>query len=160
VSTSEESFQRIESLVRALESGGDVETRRRAQDLVRLLLDVHRDGLGRVLGALRGLPGGEPACAALERDPLVAHLLLLHGLHPRPPAARIEDALAALCAEGHAATLRSVDDGVAHVQVVGLLPGARLRVEESVWAAAPDLEGVVVLDAKAARRLPVATETA
>lgn len=150
---SSDRMQKIEGLVRALEQGGDPETKRRAQELMRLVLEVHGEGLGRVVAALRALPGGDEAAADLARDPLVGHVLLLHGLHPSPAAERVAAALEPL---GLGAWLVGVADGVARIRLRDLDGpagrAAKARVEEAVWAAAPDLQGVVV---EPERRLPV-----
>lgn len=152
----QDALARIEALVRALEASGDEETRARAQELLRQVLDLHQDGLGRLLEVLRGLPGGEGAADGLARDPVVSHLLLLHGLHPRPAGERVEAALAALRQEGPRGRLEHLEGGVAHVVVAdGAGPAARARIEEAVWAAAPDLDGVVLV-AEPRQRLPLA----
>jgi hypothetical protein len=152
----QDALTRIEALVRALEASGDEETRARAQELLRQVLDLHQDGLGRLLEVLRGLPGGEGAADGLGRDPVVSHLLLLHGLHPRPVGERVEAALVALRQEGPRGRLEHLEDGVARVVVAdGTGPAGRARIEEAVWAAAPDLDGVLLV-AEQRQRLPLA----
>src|SRR6185436_4355638 len=85
-----ERLNRVEALVGALESCPDPAAREAARQLVRTLLDLHAAGLGRMLD----IAGRESALVGrLADDPLVSSLLLLHGLHPRPAAERVERAL-------------------------------------------------------------------
>lgn len=148
---------RIEALVRALEATADEEARARAQELLRQVLDLHQEGLARLLEVLRGLPGGDGAAAALARDPVVSHILLLHGLHPRQAGERVEAALELLRREGPRGRLDQLADGVARVVVAdGTGPAGRARIEEAVWAAAPDLDGVLLVAEAAGQRLPLA----
>jgi hypothetical protein len=62
-------------------------------DAVRALTDVYGEALAR----LTALLGTDPAAmAAVSADELLTHLLVLHGVHPDPPEARIRAALARL----------------------------------------------------------------
>lgn len=141
-------MQRIEGLVRALESGADATTRTRSQELVAALLEVHATCLAQLA---RALPSER--LLELARDPLVEHVLLLHGLHPRSAAERLEAALGRLRAEGHEVRLAGVEERVARIRAAELSPLARRHVEEALLAAAPDLDR---FELEAERRLPVA----
>jgi Fe-S cluster biogenesis protein NfuA len=81
-------YGRVEALVRALEALPDTAAREAARELTRAVFELHATGLGRMLEL--AAPG------VVERfadDPVVSGLLLLHGLHPLPPAERVARAL-------------------------------------------------------------------
>jgi Fe-S cluster biogenesis protein NfuA len=79
---------RVEALIRALEELPDTAAREAARSLTRALLDLHAAGLHRVFEL-----AGPDAVARFAGDPQVGGLLLLHGLHPLPPAERVSRAL-------------------------------------------------------------------
>jgi len=114
-----------------------------ATELVRALLDMYGEGLSRIVAA-----GEVPV-----DDELVAHLLLLHGLHPVPVRERVIGALDEvrpyLASHGGGVELLGVDDGVVRLRLEGSCHGcpssaATLRgaVEEAIARAAPDVERV------------------
>jgi Fe-S cluster biogenesis protein NfuA len=61
----------------------------RAEEVVGLLVDLYGEALARVVD----LVDENPLMERIVDDPLVASLLLLHGLHPEPVEPRIERAL-------------------------------------------------------------------
>jgi Fe-S cluster biogenesis protein NfuA len=75
---------RVDALVRALEELPDTAAREAARALTRALLDLHATGLSRMLEL-----AGPDAVARFADDAQVGGLLLLHGLHPLPPADRV-----------------------------------------------------------------------
>jgi Fe-S cluster biogenesis protein NfuA len=95
--------------------------------------------------------------AALAGDDVVAHLLLLHGLHPVPLEARVRGALAEvrpyLESHGGNVELLGVDDGVVRLRMQGSCSGCpsstmtlKLAIEEAIHKAAPDVQDVVAED--------------
>src|SRR6266581_3805238 len=92
--------ERIEELLASLRSGAGAaaatgpDPAAVAEELVRLLVGLYGDGLGRIVALLadRGEPGAE-VIAVLAEDPLVESLLLLHDLHPLDVDARVQRAL-------------------------------------------------------------------
>jgi hypothetical protein len=107
---------------------------------VETLATVYGTALGRVMA----LAGGTPLVSSLAEDELLHHLLVLHGLHPRPAAERIRRALDDL----GDVELVGVEDGVARLR---WSRGARRcgssalneqAITDAVLAAAPELRDV------------------
>jgi hypothetical protein len=86
---------RIESLLEELRGSADPAVRERTEELVKLLVELYGEGLRLVLEAVHASPDAEETLDRMRKDPLVASLLVLHGLHPTPARERIEAALAA-----------------------------------------------------------------
>ena len=114
-----------------------------ATELVQALLDMYGEGLAKIVAA-----GPVPV-----EDELVAHLLLLHGLHPVPVAERVTGALDSvrpyLAAHGGGVELLGVDEGVVRLRLEGACHGCpssaltlRAAVEDAVMKAAPDVERI------------------
>ncbi|MEW2511359.1 NifU family protein [Streptomyces sp. NPDC046870] len=129
-----------------------------AVEAVRLLTEVYGEALARVLDVTGGQPAGR-----LAEDELLGHLLVLHGLHPEPPARRAERAVdrlrPAVRARGGDVELVGVDGQVARVRVTeaggcgsgcGGGPTIADAVREAVLTAAPELTAVEQLTAPAA----------
>jgi Fe-S cluster biogenesis protein NfuA len=136
-------IERVEALLDSLESFPP-EQRETATELVQALLDLYGEGLARIVAAGGPLP---------VEDELVAHLLLLHGLHPVPLHDRVTGALDSvrpyLAAHGGGVELLDVADGVVHLRLEGACHGCpsssltlRAAVEEAVMKAAPDVERI------------------
>ena len=84
---------RIEVLLEAASTGGRV-ARERAEELVRLVVDLYGAGLERVLEIVH--EAGRLDDELLDRlvaDDLVASLLAVHGLHPDDVGTRVARAL-------------------------------------------------------------------
>jgi hypothetical protein len=85
--------ERIERLLEASAAAGPI-ARERAEELVRLVVELYGAGLERVLelaydaGAL-----DDDLLASLAGDELVSSLLLVHGLHPYGVEERVQRAL-------------------------------------------------------------------
>jgi Fe-S cluster biogenesis protein NfuA len=114
-----------------------------ATELVAALLDMYGEGLARIVAA----------CEVPVEDELVAHLLLLHGLHPLPVAERVTRALDEvrpyLVAHGGGVELLGVADGVVRLKLEGACHGCpssaltlRSAVEEAIMRAAPDVDRI------------------
>lgn len=154
----------IESLLQQINLFPDQEMRTTTEDLVRALLDLHGEGLARILTIVADK--GE-VLEQLVNDGLVSSLLLLHGLHPVDPETRIRHALAELETSLRIAigsiTLMSIVDGIAHVRLMGnnchgcaaSTETVRAAIEETVSQAAPELEGVRIEDGAARQAVPV-----
>ena len=147
---------RIETLTNTLDQTPDLKARASARELVGTLLDLHADGLARVVGLLTEL-GHERIVAKLGDDPQVARLLLLHGLHPEDLPTRLHRAIDETQARVLARTdsrieLVSLAGETARVRIVraggcgGGCPSSaaslRKTVQESLLEAVPDLEVV------------------
>lgn len=139
---------RIESLLAGLQSGAD---RDAAEELVRLLVEMYGEGLGRIVAALPGDLVGR-----LAEDELVESLLLLHDLHPLEVRARIERALDRvrpyLGSHAGGVEFLGVDaEGVARLRLEGSCEGCAsstqtvtMAIEGAVRDAAPELTGIDV----------------
>lgn len=117
-----------------------------ATELVAALLDLYGEGLARVLALV-----GDPA--ALAGDELVAHLLLLHGLHPEPLAARVQSALDEvrpyLDSHGGDVELIGVENGIVRLRLQGSCSGCpsssatlKLAIEDAIHKVAPDVDDI------------------
>lgn len=129
-------LSRLNALLEQLEADEGGELGRVA---VSALADLYGAALARVLGCAQDY--GAPA-AAFTADPLVSHLMVLHGLHPDPADVRIRAALRELPAE-----LVGVTGGVAELRVSASGCGAARAAQtarEAVLAAAPELSEVLV----------------
>lgn len=136
-------IDRVEALLDEVETFPEPQ-REVATELVQALLDMYGDGLSRIVAACDGLP---------VEDELVAHLLLLHGLHPVPVRERVLGALEEvrpyLLAHGGGVELLDVTDGVVHLRLEGACNGCpssaltlTSAVEEAIARAAPDVERI------------------
>jgi Fe-S cluster biogenesis protein NfuA/nitrite reductase/ring-hydroxylating ferredoxin subunit len=151
--------ERIEALLEAASTGGRV-ARERAEELVRLVVDLYGAGLERLLEIVheRGHLTDD-VLDGLAADDLVASLLLVHGLHPYSVGDRIERALAGvrpyLGSHGGDVELLDVsDDGVVRLRMLGSCDGCpsssvtlKLAVEGAIEAAAPEVTAIEVSDA-------------
>jgi Fe-S cluster biogenesis protein NfuA len=138
--------ERIEELLDKVEGVPE------ATELVQALLELYGEGLRRIVPRLDG------ALDDLAHDELVAHLLLLHGLHPVPLATRVEGALEEmrpyLDTHGGDVRLLGVDEGVVRLQLQGSCSGCpssaltlRHGIEEAIYKAAPDVDRIEAEDA-------------
>jgi Fe-S cluster biogenesis protein NfuA/nitrite reductase/ring-hydroxylating ferredoxin subunit len=171
------SGRRIEQLLEASAAAGPA-ARERAEELVRLVVDLYGAGLERLLdiayecGALT-----EDLLAALAADDLVSSLLLVHGLHPYPVEERVEQALRDVrpylgSHGGDVRLLEVTGDGVVRLALLGSCDGCpsssvtlSLAVDGAVRAAAPevvriDVEEGVADGSTAGTVIPVGSLTA
>lgn len=139
---------RVEGLLGELESLADPVARDTALETVQAVLELYGAGLERVVEGI-----GPLQVTTLARDELVAHLLLLHGLHPVSVEERVREALDGvrpyLGSHGGDVELIGVTDGVALVRMQGSCEGCpasamtlKLAIEDAVLKAAPDVERV------------------
>lgn len=146
--------QRVERLLAALAQPPQV--RARAEELVRVLMALYGEALARVVGLLDSATVGR-----LAEDDLLASLLILHDLHPRTAAERIERALEQVLSSSGSAVgsieLIGIEENtVARIRLGGAEAGCRsslaaLRraVEQAVLDAAPEIVEVRVEQAPA-----------
>lgn len=142
---------RIEELLASFRPGHDQQT---AEELVRLLVEMYGDALGRVVAVLT-----ERDPALVERltgDDLVNSLLVLHDLHPLDVDTRIQRALDGVrpYLGSHAGGVEylGVDDqGVARLRLEGNCHGCpsstvtvRTAIEGAILGAAPEVIAVDV----------------
>lgn len=148
---------RIEALLEEVEDLADPSARALALELVQRLLDLYGEGLARVVDHVAAHDDGTVA-DELAGDELVAHLLLLHGLHPVPLERRVHGALAEvrpyLESHGGNVELLGIDEGIVRLQLQGSCSGCpssavtlKHAVEEAIHKAAPDVLEIVAEDA-------------
>ncbi len=143
----------IERLLEEVEALPDPAARQTATALTTALLDLYGEGLARVVEIVAQHDGDGELAVALASDELVAHLLLLHGLHPEPLERRVRQALLEvrpyLESHGGDVELLSVADGVVRLALNGSCKGCpssaatlKLAIEDAIRRAAPDIERV------------------
>jgi Fe-S cluster biogenesis protein NfuA/nitrite reductase/ring-hydroxylating ferredoxin subunit len=154
----------VEELLGELETLPDLRVRDTATSLVQALLALYGEGLRRIMGELGERDGDGELASALGQDELVAHLLLLHGLHPVPVETRVQSALDGvrpyLDSHGGDVQLVAVEDGVVRLRLDGSCSGCpssamtlKLAIEKAIHEAAPDVDDVVA-DGAAERLAP------
>jgi Fe-S cluster biogenesis protein NfuA len=142
---------RLEELLEALERLPPG-ARDAATETVATLLDLYGEGLARIAARI-------PA-DALRGDELIAHLLIVHGLHPVPIEQRVEAALDEvrpyLRSHGGEVGLLGVRDGVVRLRLQGSCNGCpasrttlEVAVNEAIRKAAPEVEAIEAEDGHA-----------
>ena len=125
---------RIEELIGQIRAAGDAAIAERAEEVVRLVVELYGAGL--------------------ERTVELAGLLVLHGLHPKDTQTRVREALDQVrpylgSHAGGVELLGLDDEGVVRLRLEGSCDGCpsstmtvKLAIEEAVHKAAPDVEGI------------------
>jgi hypothetical protein len=154
--SAEGALRRVEDLVTTLEALPETHARDVARQLMEAILDLHGLALARISTIVAASGHGDVLFEAFGADEQVAAVLLLHGLHPEMPQARVKKAIAKLApslrAQGADIALVEVSDGVARLRL--RMPGAsreeaaimRREVEDAIVEAAPDLEEIAILN--------------
>jgi Fe-S cluster biogenesis protein NfuA len=138
----------LEALLDRLDALPGAAARETATATVQALLALYGEGLARVVERV-----GAAQARALAQDELVAHLLLLHGLHPVAVEQRVREALAGvrpyLESHGGDVELLGVAGGVVRLRLHGSCDGCpasaltlKQAIEQAVLAAAPDVDAV------------------
>lgn len=151
--TSADRVGRVEALLEQVEGLADPAAREAALEVAGALLELYGEGLGRLVDHLADHDADGSLARAVAGDELVAHLLLLHGLHPVPVRDRVlaalEEVRPYLESHGGDVELRSVADGVAVLRMEGSCKGCpssamtlRHAIEAAVFKHAPDVERV------------------
>jgi Fe-S cluster biogenesis protein NfuA len=162
------SGERIELLLEASAAAGPV-ARERAEELVRLVVELYGAGLERLLELTHDSGKlDEELLAALAADELVSSLLLVHGLHPYGLEERVERALDGVrpylgSHGGDVKLLEVTEDAVVRLQLLGSCDGCasssvtlELAVEDAIRSAAPEIVRIDVEEAaKASGVIPV-----
>ena len=146
---------RIESLLQELGTVADPRIREKAEELVRLLMELYGSALVRVLEIVDDTGSADAIFDRLAADDLVASLLVLHGLHPLNVETRIARALDRvrpyLGSHGGDVKLLGVKDGVVHLRLEGSCHGCpsstvtmKLAIEKAIEEAAPEVVRIEV----------------
>jgi Fe-S cluster biogenesis protein NfuA/nitrite reductase/ring-hydroxylating ferredoxin subunit len=155
-----ERVARVDALLEELEGAIGAVPVDTAVELVRALLDLYGEGLARVVALAAARDDSGELARALAADELVAHLLLLHGLHPVALEDRVRGALDEvrpyLESHGGDVALLGIEDGVVRLALRGSCDGCassaatlKLAIEDAIHKAAPDVEEVVAEGASA-----------
>lgn len=147
--------RKIERLLSDLQNMVGPPAWQRVEELVQTVTELYAAGLERTIEhALASGADEESLVGALCDDELAASLLVLHGLHPRPPRERIQQALAAARAQlGMDLEIADLDPhGVLVLRPQGSLPtcpSSRSALERTindvVSQSAPEVTRVQIL---------------
>lgn len=153
----EQLVERIVRLTAELERVPDPAARRLAENLAAAVLELHGEGLERLLELL-----DEDGRWRAAQDSVVGSLLLIHDLHPEPLEDRVNAGLDEvrpyMASHGGDVELLGIEDGVARLRLVGSCDGCaassstlELAVQKALEQAAPDLLGIEVEGAVASQ---------
>lgn len=153
--TSRQRIQRIETLINKVEGLADPEARALTLELVQALMDLHGEGINRMLEVVADDPSGQAIIERLGDEELVAGLLMLYGLHPLELETRVTRALDKvrpyLKSHGGNVALVGIDEGVVRLQLEGNCHGCgssamtmKLAIEEAIYEIAPDVAELIV----------------
>lgn len=148
--------ERLDALVQEISQFSDPQARATAEELVQTLLDMYGEGLARLLEIT-----AESKAAGLElidtfaSDELLSSLFILHGLHPVDIETRVllalDEVRPYLKSHGGNVEFVKVENNIAYLRLEGSCHGCpgstntlKLAIEETIYKAAPDLEGLQV----------------
>lgn len=151
----EELVADVERLLGEVEQLPDPLARQTATALIQALVELYGAGLERIVGQVDAYDDGRIA-RGLAADELVAHLLLLHGLHPVPLERRVRDALDQvrpyLDSHGGDVELLGIDGASVRLRLRGSCSGCpsstitlKLAIENAIHKLAPEIEGVITV---------------
>jgi Fe-S cluster biogenesis protein NfuA/nitrite reductase/ring-hydroxylating ferredoxin subunit len=146
---------RIEGLLQELGTVADPRIRPKAEELVRLLMELYGSALARILEIVDATGSTNEIFDRLAADDLVASLLVLHGLHPLNVETRIARALDRvrpyLGSHGGDVKLLGVKEGVVYLRLEGSCHGCpsstvtmKLAIEKAIEEAAPEVARIEV----------------
>lgn len=155
---------RVERLLESVEQMPEATARATATELAQSLIDLYGEGLDRIVAILAEQDDGTLA-RRLAADELVAHLLLVHGLHPVAVEDRVRDALASVMpyleSHGGSVELLGIERGVVSLRLQGSCSGCpssaltlKSAIEQAIFEAAPDVEEVLAEGAVEAAATP------
>ncbi len=151
---------RAEELVDQVQAIADAGAQAVAIETIRVLFDLYGEGLARMVAA-SGRRAGDALLDEYRADELISHLLLMHGLHPESVEERVLRALDEvrpyMASHGGNVEFLGVEDGVAHLRLVGSCHGCgasattmKQAVETAIQKYAPDVAAVEAEGALAA----------
>ena len=155
----------VEGRLERIEALEDESAREAATGAVHALLDLYGAGLEQIIQAIAERDDGALA-AALAGDELVAHLLLVHGLHPVPLEQRVLDGLAEvrpyLESHGGGVELVAIEGTAVRLQMRGSCNGCpssamtlKLAIENALAKAAPEIEEVIAVQPDSEQATPL-----
>ena len=153
--------ERIDGLLQEFAAVNNPRVRERAEELVRLLMELYGGALARILEILDETGRPNEIKERLGADELLASLLVLHGLHPLDVETRIMRALERvrpyLGSHGGDVKLLDVKEGVVWLRLEGSCHGCpsstitmKLAIEKAIEEAAPEVVRIEVEGASSA----------
>jgi Fe-S cluster biogenesis protein NfuA/nitrite reductase/ring-hydroxylating ferredoxin subunit len=141
---------RVQELTAHAEALPDPDARACAEELAAAVVQLYGEGLERIFAAL-----DDEMTAQLTEDPVVASLMLIHGLYPVDLQTRVQQALDTvrpyMDSHGGNVELLGIQDGVARLRLDGSCNGCtasqstmELAIERALEETAPDLLGIDV----------------
>jgi Fe-S cluster biogenesis protein NfuA len=154
--------ERIDTLIKEFEASSDRVVREKAEELVRILMELQGAALGKILQYVRD--SGETAEKLLDRlthDELIEGLLVVHGLHPQDVETRVTRALDRLSPslKAHGGGVKYLDftEGTLSLQLEGTCHGCpsssatlNSSIQKAVEEAAPEVLRIEVKEANTA----------
>ncbi len=147
---------RIETLVQEVSDLPDPRARAIAEELVQALLGMYGEGLTRLLElTMETEASGLALIDTFAGDELLSSLFLLHGIHPIDIETRVLEALDGVKSyvKSHNGNVEFVkfEEGIAHLRLEDSCDGCassavtlKSAIEEAIYKAAPDLEGLQI----------------
>ena len=147
---------RLDALVQEVSEFADPRARATAQELVQTLLDMYGEGLARMLEiTAESQASGLELIDTFASDELLSSLFLLHGLHPVDIETRVllalDEVRPYLKSHGGNVEFIKVENNIAYLRLEGSCHGCpgstntlKLAIEETLYKAAPDLDGLQV----------------
>lgn len=147
----------VERLLGDLEALPDPFARQTATAAVQALVELYGAGLERIVGEIAARDEQGELAVALGEDDLVAHLLLIHGLHPVGLEDRVRGALDSvrpyLESHGGNVELVGIDGSAVRLRLRGSCSGCpsssmtlKLAIENAIQKSAPEVEEVVAIE--------------
>jgi hypothetical protein len=146
--------ERIEALVGELGMLADPVARRKAEELLQLVVRFYGAGVERMLEIVDQQPDevAERLFGRFSDDTLVASVLLLHGLHPLDAETRIRNALVKVRAHGVDVELIELENDAERIRVTKSADGrgpaggvVRQAIEQAVEIAAPEVSTIDIV---------------
>lgn len=160
-----ELVEEVERLLEELDGLPDPFARQTAAAAMQGLVELYGAGLERIVEEIAARDDGGLA-EALARDELVAHLLLIHGLHPVPLEARVREALDSvrpyLESHGGNVELLAIEEAAVRLRMQGSCSGCpsssmtlKLAIEHAIQKSAPEIEEVIAVEETTAPLLQI-----
>ena len=144
--------QRVEALLGEIEHVADPKVRAEVFELVQGLMELHGAGLEQLMELVA--QSGASLTDQIARAPMVASLLLLHGLHPLDLETRVRRALDQvqpyLQSHGGSVELLNASDGTVTLRLAGSCRSCpsstatlKQTIEQAIYDAAPDVTEIL-----------------
>ncbi len=150
----------IDTLIAQIDQSADPVVGQQIEQIARIIMSLHRDGLGRIIDRLSAAGStGDALLAAFADDAVVGPLLQLYDLHPVGVDERIRRALESvqpfLQSHGGEVELVGIDEGTVNLRMHGSCDGCpafvdslKLAIDKAVRDAAPEM-GEIHIEAAA-----------